>query len=73
MTEQQNPFDDETLTFLVLINAREQYSLWPAFAAVPPGWKSIAGPLERTEATRYIENHWQEMRPAASEMPSAVR
>lgn len=65
MTEQQNPFDDETLAFHVLINHLDQYSLWPAFSPVPAGWRSVAGPLPRGEAIRYIETHWLAMQPAA--------
>ncbi|WP_380178421.1 MbtH family protein [Kalamiella sp. sgz302252] len=65
MIEQQNPFDDETLAFRVLINEREQYSLWPAFAPVPAGWQSVAGPMPRAQAIDYIETHWLAMQPAA--------
>lgn len=65
MTEQQNPFDDESLSFLVLLNAQQQYSLWPAFADVPPGWQTVAGPDSRASCISYIEAHWQDMRPAA--------
>ncbi|MGF6563069.1 MbtH family protein [Erwinia aphidicola] len=65
MTEQQNPFDDESLDFLVLLNARGQYSLWPAFAEVPAGWHTVSGPAARAGCISYIETHWQDMRPAA--------
>ncbi|BBU32383.1 protein mbtH (plasmid) [Burkholderia sp. THE68] len=34
-----NPFDDERATFLVLINASRQRSLWPAHLDVPSGWE----------------------------------
>jgi len=44
MSEQQNPFDNDALDFFVLLNARQQYSLWPAFAPVPAGWHNVAGP-----------------------------
>ena len=65
MTEPQNPFDDESLTFLVLLNAQQQYSLWPAFAAVPSGWQTVMGPETRANAIRWIEENWRDMRPAA--------
>ncbi|MFK8258448.1 MbtH family protein [Erwinia sp. AnSW2-5] len=65
MTEQQNPFDDESLDFLVLLNARQQYSLWPAFSDVPAGWQTVSGPNTRAECIRYIEENWHDMRPAA--------
>lgn len=62
--EQPNPFDDDALTFLVLINAQRQYSLWPQFAAVPAGWRQVFGPQPRAACIDYIEQHWQDMRPA---------
>lgn len=39
--EQQNPFDDESLRFSVLVNAQQQYSLWPQFADTPQGWRVL--------------------------------
>ncbi|WP_315710196.1 MbtH family protein [Brenneria uluponensis] len=62
--EQQNPFDDESLVFSVLMNERRQYSLWPVFAALPTGWERIFGPQSRASCIEYIENHWLDMRPA---------
>ncbi|MGM3175225.1 MbtH family protein [Dickeya lacustris] len=61
--DQCNPFDDDRLTFQVLINAQQQYSLWPVFAAVPAGWQAVFGPHSRAACIEYIETHWQDMRP----------
>jgi MbtH protein len=58
-----NPFDDETAKFYVLVNAEEQYSLWPAFAAVPDGWIVAAGPDVRQNCLDYVEANWTDMRP----------
>jgi MbtH protein len=58
-----NPFDDEDAQFLVLVNEEEQYSLWPVFAEVPGGWKSIYGQASRQECLDYIESAWTDMRP----------
>lgn len=58
-----NPFDDETATFYVLVNAEQQHSLWPAFAAAPAGWTVAAGPGERQNCLDYIEDNWTDMRP----------
>ncbi|MEC5320484.1 MbtH family protein [Brenneria populi subsp. brevivirga] len=63
--EQLNPFDDDSLTFFVLINPQRQYSLWPAFAAPPAGWESEYGPDSRAACIEYIEKHWLDMRPAS--------
>ncbi|MFE6699272.1 MbtH family protein [Streptomyces sp. NPDC057718] len=58
-----NPFDDEDGTFLVLVNDENQHSLWPSFQQVPDGWRSVLGPVNRTEATEYIETSWTDLRP----------
>jgi len=58
-----NPFENENGDFLVLINDEGQYSLWPAFVDVPPGWR-ITGPNgKRQECLAWIERHWTDMRP----------
>lgn len=58
-----NPFDDESAEFYVLVNAEQQYSLWPAFAAAPDGWTVAAGPDGRQKCLDYIEENWTDMRP----------
>jgi uncharacterized protein YbdZ (MbtH family) len=58
-----NPFDDETGTFLVLVNDEDQHSLWPAFADVPGGWRKVVGEASRAECLAYVEEHWTDIRP----------
>ncbi|MFI6044204.1 MbtH family protein [Nocardia sp. NPDC051321] len=58
-----NPFDDEDGEFFVLINLEEQYSLWPAFAEVPAGWRVVLGPDKRENCLDHIERNWTDMRP----------
>ena len=58
-----NPFDDDSQAFLVLKNALAQYSLWPLFAAVPPGWEVTAGPLPRAACVDYLNATWTDIRP----------
>ncbi|MRS18391.1 MbtH family protein [Pantoea sp. SOD02] len=72
MSEQQNPFDNDALDFLVLLNVRQQYSLWPAFAPVPAGWHNVAGPLTRSAAIEFIEANWHDMRPATQQTSSTA-
>ncbi|AOM41384.1 MbtH family protein [Xenorhabdus hominickii] len=67
--EQKNPFDDDEISFYVLINNQQQYSLWPAFAAQPAGWERAIGPDSRTACIAYIEEHWVDMRPAILRKP----
>ncbi|MBI0297762.1 MbtH family protein [Streptomyces sp. PRKS01-29] len=58
-----NPFDDENGSFLVLLNDEGQYSLWPAFAEVPAGWRVVFGEDTRKDCLDYIEENWRDMRP----------
>ncbi len=60
-----NPFDDESLAFTVLSNARQQFSLWPEFAARPAGWEARFGPAPRSACVAYIEQHWSDINPFA--------
>ncbi|WP_174811447.1 MbtH family protein [Paenibacillus alvei] len=58
-----NPFEQADGSYLVLRNDEEQYSIWPAFAAVPEGWCKVLGPASREESIEYINLHWIDMRP----------
>lgn len=58
-----NPFDDPEGRFLVLVNAEEQHSLWPAFAEVPAGWTVVFGEDSREACISYVEAHWTDLRP----------
>ncbi|HEY2450305.1 MAG TPA: MbtH family protein [Mycobacterium sp.] len=58
-----NPFDDETGTFLVLVNDEDQHSLWPAFADIPAGWRKAIGDASRAECLAYVEEQWTDIRP----------
>ena len=58
-----NPFDNDDLNFLVLLNEKEQYSLWPEFSSVPKGWKIILGPISKKECIEYVERHWKAINP----------
>jgi uncharacterized protein YbdZ (MbtH family) len=58
-----NPFDDESGSFLVLVNDENQHSLWPAFAEVPAGWQVAFGEDTRAACLEYVEKNWTDMRP----------
>ena len=63
---QGSPFDNEDGTFYALINSELQYSLWPAFAAVPDGWRVAhggSGGVSRESCLEFIEANWTDMRP----------
>jgi uncharacterized protein YbdZ (MbtH family) len=58
-----NPFDDDNGSFFVLVNDEEQHSLWPEFAEIPAGWRTVHGPAARTACLEYIEDNWTDIRP----------
>ncbi|MDL5206030.1 MbtH family protein [Streptomyces sp. ALI-76-A] len=58
-----NPFDDETGVFHVLVNDEGQHSLWPSFAEVPAGWTVALHDTARRSALDFIEERWTDMRP----------
>ncbi|NMO34581.1 MbtH family protein [Streptomyces sp. GMY01] len=59
-----NPFDDDEGSCLVLVNDENQHSLWPAFSAVPAGWRVVYGQETRKNCLEYVSAHWTDMRPA---------
>ncbi|MFF9901022.1 MbtH family protein [Streptomyces longispororuber] len=61
----RNPFDDDNGTYLVLVNAERQHSLWPAAIDVPAGWSTAFGAARRTACLDHVEEHWTDMRPAS--------
>jgi MbtH protein len=58
-----NPFDDQDGQFYVVANDEDQHSLWPVFAEIPAGWRSVFGQAGRQECLEYVEENWTDMRP----------
>jgi MbtH protein len=58
-----NPFDDTGGPYLVLVNAEDQHSLWPASIEIPAGWTQVFGEESHEASVRYVDEHWTDMRP----------
>jgi MbtH protein len=58
-----NPFDDEEGSYVVLVNAEGQHSIWPSFVDVPAGWTVVFGKADRDACLGYVEKNWTDMRP----------
>jgi MbtH protein len=57
-------WDDENVTFKVVLNHEEQYSIWPAYKSeIPGGWREAGKEGTKAECLAYIEEHWVDMRP----------
>ncbi len=54
--------EQETI-YRVVINAEEQYSIWPADRPLPLGWFEAGKQGSNTECLAYIEEVWTDMRP----------
>lgn len=60
-----NSANEQAYEFLVLLNAEEQYSLWPEGVAVPAGWSVVHKATSRDDAIAYVDENWVDMRPAS--------
>ncbi len=49
--------------YKVVINAQEQYSIWPAARANPMGWKDAGKSGTKEECLEWIKEVWTDMRP----------
>ena len=54
---------DEDISYQVLINDEEQYSLWPADHEVPAGWRPVGKEGSKQECMAYVDEVWTDMRP----------
>jgi MbtH protein len=61
--------EEDTTIHLVVANAAQQYSIWPADQTLPVGWRH-AGPAGRkTECAAYLRDVRTDMRPLAPRPP----
>ncbi|MEU5724734.1 MbtH family protein [Micromonospora sp. NPDC047738] len=60
-----NPFENDDSEYLVLVNDEAQYSLWPAAAEVPAGWRCVHPADSRQDSLDFVERTWTDMRPAS--------
>ena len=54
---------DDNITYCVVINEEEQYSIWFANREIPPGWKVCPISGSKSECLSYIKEVWTDMRP----------
>jgi MbtH protein len=57
------PDDQDESIYVAIINDEEQYSIWPANRALPPGWRETGKSGTRHEVLDYIKAVWTDMRP----------
>jgi uncharacterized protein YbdZ (MbtH family) len=54
---------EATLTYHVVVNDEEQYSIWADGRDVPPGWHTVGVSGPKAECLAHIERVWTDMRP----------
>ena len=54
---------EDTTIYKVVVNHEEQYSIWPADRANPPGWRDEGKVGKKAEVLSYIKAVWTDMRP----------
>jgi MbtH protein len=54
---------DTTVTYRVVVNHEEQYSIWPVGRENAPGWTDEGTSGTKEECLAHIKTIWQDMRP----------
>ncbi|MFG1882364.1 MbtH family protein [Micromonospora sp. NPDC049102] len=57
--------DIDELSYSIVVNHEEQYSIWPAERPVPAGWRAEGTTGSREECLDHVERVWVDMRPAS--------
>jgi MbtH protein len=55
--------EEDTRTYIVLVNQEEQYSLWLADKTIPPGWTAVGPQGSQQECSEYVDRVWTDLRP----------
>jgi MbtH protein len=58
-----DPDQQDTRIYKVVINAEEQYSIWPADRPNAAGWSDVGRSGTKDECLAFIKNVWTDMRP----------
>ncbi|TDV56265.1 MbtH family protein [Actinophytocola oryzae] len=51
------------MSYVVVTNAEEQYSIWPAHREPPQGWTARTAAGDKESCLTHIREHWVDMRP----------
>ncbi|HEX4604325.1 MAG TPA: MbtH family NRPS accessory protein [Candidatus Angelobacter sp.] len=62
---------EDNLIYMVVRNADEQYSIWPAVRQLPLGWEAVPKTGSLDECLTYISDVWTDMRPLSARQPIA--
>lgn len=51
------------ITYAVVVNDEEQYSIWPEGRELPDGWRKVGVTGTKQECLAHVEEVWTDMRP----------
>ncbi len=54
---------EDTGTYVAVVNHEEQYSIWPADRELPLGWRDAGKRGSKQECLDFITKVWTDMRP----------
>lgn len=60
------------LTYRVVINVEEQFSLWLAERVLPEGWRDAGYSGSQEQCLAFIDQTWQDLRPLSLRQSLAV-
>lgn len=55
--------DADSEIYKVVVNHEEQYSIWPAWRELPPGWREAGKSGPKADCLAHIKEVWTDMRP----------
>jgi uncharacterized protein YbdZ (MbtH family) len=55
--------DEDDVTYAVVVNDEEQYSIWPQWSEPPAGWRAVGRTGSRKDCLDHIDAVWTDMRP----------
>jgi MbtH protein len=71
-----NNNDSEDITYKVVVNHEEQYSIWDVDRPTPNGWRDAPKEGSKADCLAYIKEVWTDMRPLSlrkqMEKPASV-
>jgi uncharacterized protein YbdZ (MbtH family) len=58
-----DPDREDATVYKVVVNHEEQYSIWPEYREMPPGWRAAGKSGSKSACLTHIKEVWTDMRP----------
>jgi MbtH protein len=55
--------ETDAVSYVVVVNHEEQYSIWPTHLDMPSGWSDAGKRGSKAECLAHVERVWTDMRP----------